>query len=467
MAEPEQSDWERLFTRMGDLPLRGQDLSGMKDSTRRRIQELTLVHLAVLVIGPLQAVRYAMMGVWPVTASIVLGAILLLCSLVVLRRTHRPAMVGMFVVAVLMMQLVVNVVVSGGFGDPMFAWLYVLPAAAALMVGPRAIWLVTAFVGVIAVALWQLDLSGFAAPSLNDPATKSTQNLANRLSALATLATLIAASHAQREFVMGLLERANGKLAQESHAQQELRKRADVAQRDAELANSAKSRFLANLSHELRTPLNTIVGYSEMIVEEHDDPGSPLGKDVTHILDASVHLSRLFETLFFLTSLESDSLQVTSVPVDPCAIFTELMGEYDARVRAKGLGLTLDAIPGDPIETDPTLIRHLLRGLLDNAVKFTQEGHVRCVVERKPAGVFFVVEDTGSGMTDEQVARALEPFSQSGAFYDRVHGGLGLGLTLCSHIADLLGAHLELDSTLGEGTVARVRFSCPGRDEEA
>ncbi len=399
---------DRAFAKIGAMPLRGLEVDSLDESIRRRLHELTIVLLAVLVVGPIQAARYALLGVWPVAISIVAGGVLMLGNLWVLRRTRSPVLVGGLGVAILSLQLIVNVAASGGFYDPMFSWLYVLPVAATLMVGPRTTWLVTAGVAAVAVVFWQLHDSGVLLTNMLPEHVQASQSLVNRVSALSTIGVLLAASNAQRAFVTSLLEDANAKLATETHTQRELRERASAAQYEAEVANAAKNRFLANLSHELRTPLNTIMGYSELILEEQGVE-DPMSDDAAHILGAAVHLSHLFETLFFLTSLESGSLEVAPTDFAPRESLSGLLAEFEGLAAQKGLALELECPEDLHARTDPALLLHLLRGLLDNALKFTHEGHVRLVaaLDECSGEVCFSVEDTGEGMSEEARARAL------------------------------------------------------------
>ena len=448
----ETSLWSRVFATIGDLPMRGQDLSGVDPAVQRSMREVGFVYLSTALMVPPLAIRLSLLGMWEMVTFILVMFTLMLSNLAWMRRSKDPTLAGVVGSLLLFVMIMGGTVFTGGFDGPVISWLYILPVSGALLVGPRLGGVLTLMAIVATAVFWRLPSMGIELVNGLPAEQQDAQNLVTRIMALVGLGVLLAALNAQRHFSTSLLE-------DEMRKQRELRERADNAQRQAEHANEAKNRLLANLSHELRTPLNTIVGYSEMLAEEQEEVDGPLVDDVGHILDAAVGLSNLFETLFFLTSLESGSLRVNPTSVTVSAVLGELRREFEELAAKKGLALEFVCDEDLRLRTDPMLLRQLLRGLLDNAVKFTREGHVRCEVTKTDDGIVIVVEDTGPGMSGGELERALESFSQSGAFDGRVHDGLGLGLTLCGHIADLLGARLALESEQGRGTPARVWLS--------
>ncbi len=447
----DRSLWGRVFSTIGDLPLRGQDLSGVDPLVRRKMREIGFVYLCIVVMMPPLALRYVSMGMTSAAACMVVTVAATLIDLWWMRRTHDTVTVGVIGCGILFLQLLASVIFTGGFHGPMITWFYMLPIFGAFVVGPRMGGVLTGVAVGVTVTFWGLPQVGIELVNGIPPEQQYLQALINRGTALTSLGVLLIALHSQRRHVTNQLEH-------ETRIQRALREEADAAQRRSEYANEAKNRLLANLSHELRTPLSTIVGYSEMIVEDHDDPDSSVGQHVGQILNASVRLSNMFETLFFLTSLEPGSLRVNTTQVTVSVVLSELARELAERIQAKSLALEFECDEGLRLETDAMLLRQLLRGLLDNAIKFTDAGHVRCVVTSDGERVEIVVEDTGCGMSEEQVERALESFSQSDPFAQRVHDGLGLGLTLCSHIASLLDARLRIVSVPGGGTTATAGF---------
>ncbi len=448
--------WSRVFTTIGELPIRGQDLSGVDSATRRSMREVGFVYLSIVAMASPLVIRLSLLGMREMVTFILTMFVLMLSNLVWMRRSHDPIKAGTIGSLLLFVTLMGGTMFTGGFDGPVISWLYVLPVSGALLVGPRMGGALTVMAIVATAVFWKLPSLGIELVNGLPLEQQNGQNIVSRVMALVGLGVLLTALNAQRRFSTVMLE-------EEMRKQRELRERANTVQRQAEHANDAKNRLLVNLSHELRTPLNTIVSYSEVLAEEQEEVDGPLSEDVGYILDAAVGLSNLFETLFFLTSLESGSLRVNLANVTVSAVLAELSKEFGEQAQHAGLALEFDCPQDLLLSTDPMLLRQILRGLLDNAIKFTDAGHVRCEVTSDGGdAVKIVVEDTGSGMSEEQVERALESFSQSNLFAQRVHDGLGLGLTLCAHLAGLLGAELSIDSKLYEGTSAHVRF---GLDE--
>lgn len=227
----------------------------------------------------------------------------------------------------------------------------------------------------------------------------------------------------------------------------------------AEAANQAKSRFLANMSHEIRTPMAAIMGYAEILEDEQADKATR-DDAITTIRRNGEHLINLINEILDLSKIEAGRMSVDRVRCDPSVIVREsakLVGELASR---KGLELSVQIAHDAPcqIVTDPTRLRQVLTNLLGNAVKFTESGSVRVRLSAHPEdGCVIEVEDTGIGMSAEVISRIFEPFVQADASTTRRHGGTGLGLTISSQLAQILGGRLEVArSAPGQGTTMRL-----------
>ncbi|WND01645.1 response regulator [Temperatibacter marinus] len=237
-----------------------------------------------------------------------------------------------------------------------------------------------------------------------------------------------------------------------------LNRELEKAMTAAQSANKAKSQFLANMSHELRTPLNAIIGYSEMLKEDaededNDDQVDDLGK----VLSAGRHLLGLINDILDLSRIEADKMNliieevgieemVRSVSSTTEPLFKKNNNYFSFDVSSK---LTL-------MHTDEQRVRQILFNLLSNAAKFTADGNVRLIVDgasdHGKEQVVFRVEDTGIGMSENQVANIFEAFTQADASTTRNYGGSGLGLAISKEFSELLGGDLSVRSTLGEGS---------------
>jgi signal transduction histidine kinase/ActR/RegA family two-component response regulator len=237
--------------------------------------------------------------------------------------------------------------------------------------------------------------------------------------------------------------------------------------RELERANLAKNEFLANMSHEIRTPMTAILGYAELCLAP-DIPESDRKRYAEIIHANGEHLLSVINDILDVSKIEAGRMTVEPTLCSPFAVVSEVRSLMEVRAREKGLALTVanrGAIP-EVVRTDPTRLRQILLNLLNNAIKFTDKGHVelRFGVEAGADGserLAFEVEDTGVGLTDEQITRVFRPFVQADTSTTRKYGGSGLGLTISQTLARLLGGDLACRSAPGQGSVFRFAIE-PG-----
>lgn len=220
----------------------------------------------------------------------------------------------------------------------------------------------------------------------------------------------------------------------------------------AEAANRAKTRFLSNVSHELRTPLNGVLGMAEVIGA---DAITPQQRDRLEILKASGRQQlRLVEELLDVVRLRDGSVVLETRPFRADNLLQRVANDFEGAAATKGLTLKVEAVEGEWLG-DPVHIEKLLAALVDNAVRFTRTGQVTL---RALAGRNLVleVEDTGPGMTPDEVARLFDAFTQGDESSTRTAEGLGLGLTAAHGLAVLMGGRIEVVSTPGVGSLFRA-----------
>ena len=249
------------------------------------------------------------------------------------------------------------------------------------------------------------------------------------------------------------------------------KERAEVAQAEAEnakdaaeAANRAKSSFLANMSHELRTPLSAVIGYSEMMEEELEDLGQRevLG-DLNKIKSNARHLLSLINDVLDLSKVEANRMDTFAEDVSVSTLVEEAAGTVGALVAQKDNRLVVEVAPdAGAMHTDVVKLRQCLFNLMSNASKFTEKGTVTLSVHREgemdEACLVFRVADTGIGMTEEQLGRLFQRFTQADESTTRKFGGTGLGLALTRAFAHLLGGTISVESTYGEGTAFTLRL---------
>jgi signal transduction histidine kinase len=240
-----------------------------------------------------------------------------------------------------------------------------------------------------------------------------------------------------------------------------------VARREAEEANRLKDEFLATLSHELRTPLNAIVGWTTILRSQPGDPALT-GRAVTVIERNARSLKQLIEDILDVSRVVTGKLRLAIAPMDLCAVVEAALESVRPSAEAKRIALTVDCPPEvGAMEGDADRVHQIVWNLLSNAVKFTPEdGHVSVHARRDDAHVQLDVTDTGVGIEEEFLPHIFERFRQADSSSTRRHGGLGLGLAIARHLAELHGGTVSAHSR-GPGQGATFTVRLPARAPRA
>jgi CheY-like chemotaxis protein/signal transduction histidine kinase len=284
--------------------------------------------------------------------------------------------------------------------------------------------------------------------------------LRQELEAKAALAARAVASFQQRTLLMEITRQQNEDLDRLAAELARSKKIEEERAREIETAARLKSEFLANFSHEIRTPLNAITGYCDLLIRDEGARLTPHGRRDLSVIKANARtLLALINDILDLSKIEAGRAEVVKEVID----LAELAEECVASVREllKGKEVVINAeIAVRQVFTDPLKLRQVLLNLLSNAAKFTDAGEVVLTAEPKGGALVIAVEDTGSGIADDQLPFIFDKFRQVDGSSRRRVGGTGLGLAIVKEVAQLLGGSVTATSTVGRGS--KFTLALPG-----
>jgi signal transduction histidine kinase/CheY-like chemotaxis protein len=223
----------------------------------------------------------------------------------------------------------------------------------------------------------------------------------------------------------------------------------------ANSANRAKSEFLANMSHEIRTPLNAILGFVDILIDEEKDKKKL--KYLTTIDSSSLSLLSVINDILDFSKLESGKLQIDKISFNPIEEFKSTSALFCAKSAEKKISFNtyIDENIPQILYSDPFRIKQVLSNLLSNAIKFSHEGasiELKIKYYKDSNSIRFSVKDNGIGISREYKKNIFKPFTQAQSSTTREYGGTGLGLTISSHLVDMLGGELKVESELDKGS---------------
>jgi PAS domain S-box-containing protein len=245
----------------------------------------------------------------------------------------------------------------------------------------------------------------------------------------------------------------------------------------AEAKALAKSNFMASMSHDIRTPINTILGFSELLKENL--PNDPILNEYIGNIDSSGKmLLALINEILEFSKIESGKVKLNYRPVTILAVIEDIVMQFDEKVREKGLGFNINTdlfFKDLTVKIDELRLKQIMINIIDNAYKYTDEGHVSIFVKKnseddKRLNMSIIVEDTGPGITEQE--KIFDEYEQIQVFDNKLIDGAGLGLSIVKKLVALMGAKVDICSEKGKGTKFGVNFpnveivECPGRAKE-
>jgi signal transduction histidine kinase/DNA-binding response OmpR family regulator len=230
-----------------------------------------------------------------------------------------------------------------------------------------------------------------------------------------------------------------------------------AAKESAEAANQSKSAFLANMSHEIRTPMNAIIGLTHLMRREVTDERAR--QQLKKVNDAAHHLLGIINDILDFSKIEAGKMTLEPTDFKVRRVVDNVVNLIADRASAKGLALLVDiANLPDVLHGDGLRLGQILLNFVANAVKFTDQGHIRIEGSQSSADdeptiwVRFVVRDTGIGLTAEQRQRLFTAFEQADVSTTRKYGGTGLGLAISRRLVELMGGRIGVESEPGQGS---------------
>lgn len=403
------------------------------DDSHRQVRVLAF-NIALFVCVPVYVAVYLAIGGF-VSAYIVGAAgVLILGNLWMLRSGYPAMLCGHVLTAIGWITYTSLACMNGGHNSPPEMWYVTIPVFAIILTTIRAGMLWSLASGAAIGMFYAISFNGLELPNELTPAGHEFLEFSGLIGLMTVIFALT--------FCFTQIERS-------------VEKRTKSALQKAELASQAKSEFLANMSHEIRTPMTAILGFTDLLSDELNNSTIPeqRQKAIDSIKNASKHLMTIVNDILDLSKIEAGKMTLERIETPLISLLHEVNSLI--RPRAIGKGITLDTefsggIP-ERIISDPTRLRQILMNLIGNAVKFTELGSVTVTadVENHKKGKMLVVKvtDTGIGMSPDQANQLFTPFTQADNTVTRKFGGSGLGLTICSRLAESMGGTVELVRT--------------------
>jgi signal transduction histidine kinase len=345
----------------------------------------------------------------------------------------------------------------GGVTSPTLPWVLTIPLLAFFYLGSSA------RLRIIVMAMFAVNLAAFVGFYVFGYAAKSDLPGA-AMQGLGLVSTIAASLYvAMMALYYAKIQASQAELEYEMRKHMATASELRAATEEAERAGAAKAEFLAKMSHELRTPLNAVIGYSQILLEDAEDDGDTQSiEDLNKIHTAGQHLLKLVNEVLDLSKIEAGKMDLDLKECNVSELLGEIVGSAEAAAAKNGNTLSCSIAPSlGIIFCDVAKFRNMVGQIVDNAVKFTQNGSVKLAAEREldSAGDWLVVNviDTGIGIAPDQIGHLFEKFTVVDDSSSSKYGGTGLGLALSQRLSKLMGGEILVESAVGRGSRFTIR----------
>jgi len=264
------------------------------------------------------------------------------------------------------------------------------------------------------------------------------------------------------EFIVGIVDK-NDQIKKEQEHQQQLQ----IAKKNAEAANQAKSAFLFNMSHDIRTPMNAIIGFTSM-AQKHINNKERVNEYIEKVKVSSTHLLQLINDVLDMARIESGKVSIEEKQANIYQNLDEIISIMRETANEQQVKLSADIqnIRNEHVYADVLHFNQILLNIISNAVKYTRPGgEVNVSVYQTPderedyASFDYIIEDTGIGMSEDFLSRIFESFTREQTSTVSGIQGTGLGMSITKNLVDLMGGTIDIESKLGVGTTVRIHIS--------